>query len=94
MVSKAFKTCLLLIEKMVKNNFVNQIGKTEVENLIAHDVGADRRTLDKYVGVCVRFKLLEAHPVSKNVFYINLVEADRSMRVVFGRPVKQLTLPS
>ena len=94
MVSKAYKTCLLLVEKMVKNGFINQIGKTELEKLIARYIGADQRTTEKYVRVCVQFELLTPHPVNKDAFYINLIKADAQMKEVFGRPVKQLTLES
>jgi len=105
MVSKAFKTCLLLIEKMVKHGFINQIGKADVEKLVAIHIGADKRTVDKYVRVCVQFELLEPHIWKQNkrgniyydnvsVFKINLMKADVQMKEVFGRPMKQITLES
>jgi len=108
MVSKAFKTCLLLIEKMVKHRivgtvkqpreivFINQIGKSDLENLIIRYIGADERTIRKYTRVCVQQKLLTPH-ITKNeevkVYRVNLARADHEFRMVFGRPLKQLTLP-
>jgi len=92
MVSKAFKTCLLLIEKMVKHGYIHQINKEDLGKIISMYVGADDRTIEKYVRVCVQLELLTSHPVNKDVFYINLIKADRQMKEVFGRPMKQLTL--
>ena len=107
MVSKAYENCLILIEKMVKHQlvgtvkqphefvFVNQIGKSDLEKLISMYIGADRRTVDKYTRVCVQFELLTPH-VTKNrevkVYQVNLGRADDELRLVFGRPLKQLTL--
>jgi len=93
MVSQAYKTCLLLIEKMVKHGYLRQINHEDVGKLIAMYIGADERTIEKYVRVCVQWKLLTPHPVTKNVYYINLLKTDMEMKEVFGRPMKQLTLP-
>jgi hypothetical protein len=93
LVSKAYKTCLLLIEKMVKHGYLRQINLEDVGKIIAMEIGADPRTIEKYVRVCVQWKLLTPHPVNKDAYYINLMEADKQMREVFGRPMKQLTLP-
>jgi len=103
MVSKAFKTCLLLIEKMVKHGYVNQIDKAELEKLITRYIGADERTIKKYTRVCVQCEFLKPHIWEQNkrgninydnvsVFCINLRKADHEMREVFSRPMKQLTL--
>ena len=95
MVSKAFKTCLLLVEKMVKHNYVNQIDKAELEKLISMYIGADERTIEKYVRVCVQFGLLKPH-IQKHgkisVFCINLSRVDHEMKQVFGRNLRQLEL--
>jgi len=68
MVSKAFKTCLLLIEKMVKHKppFINQIGHADLEKLISMHIGADQRTIEKYTRVCVQFQFLKPHVLRKN----------------------------
>ena len=93
MVSKAFKTCLLLIEKMVKHGYLRQINQEDVGKIISRYIGADPRTIEKYVRVCVQWELLTPHPVNKNVYYINLLKADKQIKEVFDRPMKQLTLP-
>jgi len=96
MVSKAYRKCLLLIEKMVKHNYVNQIDKQELEKLISMYIGADPRTIDKYVSVCVQFEFLKPHLFQKKgevaVYTINLVKADHAMTEVFGRNLRQLQL--
>jgi len=96
MVSKAYRTCLLLIEKMVKHNYVNQIDKGELEKLISMYIGADPRTLKKYVSVCVQFEFLKPHLFQKkgevSVYTINLVKADHAMNEVFNRNLRQLQL--
>lgn len=96
MVSKAFKTCLLLIEKMVKHNYINQIDKAELEKLIAKYIGADPRTIKKYISVCVQFEFLKPHIFQKtgqvSIYSINLVKADQAMTEVYGRNLRQLQL--
>ena len=92
MVSKAYRKCLLLIEKMVKHRYVRQINHDALAKLISKYIGADERTIEKYARVCVQWKLLTPHPVNKDAFYINLSTADKEMRAVFDRPMKQLTL--
>jgi len=98
MVSQAFKTCLLLIEKMVKHNppFINQIGYPDLQELITKHIGADTRTIKKYVRVCVQLQFLKPHVLQKNglvaVYTINLVKADQAMNEVYGRNLRQLTL--
>jgi len=93
MVSKAYRKCLLLIEKMVKHHYLRQINHEDLAKLISKEIGADERTVEKYARVCVQWGLLTPHPENKDVFYINLLEADREMKEVFDRPMKQLTLP-
>ena len=98
MVSKAYRTCLLLIEKMVKHKppFINQIGYTDLEELISKHIGADQRTIEKYTRVCVQFKFLKPHILKKNgevaVYKIDLIKADHAMNEVFNRNLRQLQL--
>lgn len=82
MVSKAYRKCLLLIEKMIKHKppFINQIGYADLHKLIAKHIGADKRTIKKYVCVCVQFEFLKPHILHKNgevlVYKLNLIKAD------------------
>jgi len=95
LVSRAFKQCLLLVEDMVKHNYINQISKKELEVLIGKRIGYDERTFEKYVCACLDFQLLEPQIIKKGetvVYAINLVKADNLMNEVFGRNLRQLTL--
>ena len=96
MVSKAYRKCLLLIEKMVKHNYINQISKTELEKLISKYIGADQRSKKKYLCVCVQFGFLKPHILQKNgdvsIFKIDLMKADQAMAEVYGRNLRQLQL--
>ena len=95
MVSRAFKQCLLLVEKMVKHNYINQIDRKELEKIIGEQIGLDGRTLKKYVCACIDFGLLEPHIFKKQeifIYKINLMKADKLMNEVFGRNLRQLTL--
>ena len=94
MVSQAYKTCLLLTEKMVKHGFLRQINKEDLAKMISMYIGADERTIEKYARVCVQLELLTPHPANKDVYYINLAKAAHKMDDVFGRPMKQVTLES
>lgn len=95
MTSGAFRRCLLLVEKMVEHQYINQISQQELEKLIARYIGVDQRTKTKYVRACIDFELLKPHIYKKDevtVYSINLVEADKAMREVYGRNLRQLTL--
>ena len=102
MVSKAYKTALMLVEKMVnlhrnvlKDGFINQVSQQEFEEVIAKHVGADQRTIDKYLRVCVQFGFLKSHiEVNKRekVYLVNVAKADKEMREVFGRNLRQIKL--
>lgn len=95
MVSKAYRKCLLLIEKMVKHGYGNQIDQEELEKIISMYIGADQRTIEKYVRVCVQFDFITPHILKKGtlpVYLINLRKADHAMTEVYGRNLRQLQL--
>jgi len=49
MVSKAFRKCVELVEEMLEEGYRLQIPSTCVEKLIKVHVGADKRTIQKYM---------------------------------------------
>ena len=49
MVSQAIRKCVELVEQMLSRGYRLQISQTEVERLIKIGVGADKRTVQKYV---------------------------------------------
>jgi len=95
MVSKAYRKCLLLIEKMVKHGYGNQIDQEELEKIISMYIGADQRTVKKYVRVCVQLEFLEPHILRRgkvSVYKINLMKAQAAMTEVYGRDLRQIQL--
>lgn len=82
MVSRAFKTCLQLVEEMVKQRFFPQINEAMVKRLIMKHVGADFRTVDKYLRLLVDFDFLIPTDKRRSIYQLNLAKVD----------VKQLTL--
>jgi hypothetical protein len=48
-VSKAFRKCVELVEEMLGRGYRLQITSTEVERLIKIGIGADKRTVQKYM---------------------------------------------
>jgi hypothetical protein len=74
-VSKAFKKCVELVEEMLREGYRLQISSTHVEKLIKIHVGADKRTIRKYM------KLLSEdlgflQTVTKNPFGIYIYRID------------------
>jgi len=49
MVSKAFRKCVELVEEMLREGYRLQIPSTHVEKLIKIGIGADKRTIQKYM---------------------------------------------
>jgi len=49
MISRAFRKCVELVEEMLGRGYRLQIPSTEVERLIKIGVGADKRTVQKYM---------------------------------------------
>ncbi|MCK4424978.1 hypothetical protein KAU93_04760 [Candidatus Bathyarchaeota archaeon] len=75
MVSKAFKRCVELVEEMIREGYRLQISSTHVEKLIKVHIGADKRTVQKYM------KLLSEdlgflQTVTKNPFGIYIYRID------------------
>ena len=51
MVSKAFKKCFELVEEIVRQGYRLQIPSSHVERLIKIGIGADKRTIQKYLSM-------------------------------------------
>lgn len=49
LVSKAFKKCVELVEEMLREGYRLQISSTHVDRLIKIHIGADKRTVQKYM---------------------------------------------
>lgn len=89
MVSRAFQTCQVLVEEMVKQRYFPQINEAMVKRLIMKHVGADMRTVQKYMRLLCDFDFLIPEDRGKipnyrerRLYRLNLSKVD----------VKQLTL--
>jgi hypothetical protein len=75
MVSKAFRKCVELVEEMLSRGYRLQITSTEVERIIKIGIGADKRTVQKYVRMLTEdFGFLKT--ATKNQFGIIIYRID------------------
>ena len=75
MVSKAFRKCVELVEDMLSRGYKLQITSTEVEKLIKIGIGADKRTVQKYVRMLTE-DLAFLKTVTKNPFGVVIYRID------------------
>jgi len=75
MVSKAFRKCVELAEEMLSRGYRLQIPSTEVERLIKIGIGADKRTVQKYMRMLIE-DLAFLKTVTKNPFGIVIYRID------------------
>jgi len=74
-VSKAFKKCVQLVEEMLREGYRLQISSTHVDRLIKIHVGADKRTIRKYMRLLSE-DLGFLQTVTKNPFGIYIYRID------------------
>ncbi|RLI43058.1 hypothetical protein DRO69_09700 [Candidatus Bathyarchaeota archaeon] len=75
MVSKAFRKCVELVEEMLRRGYTLQIPSSEVERFIKIGIGADKRTVRKYVQMLTE-DLAFLKAVAKNPFGIVIYRID------------------
>jgi hypothetical protein len=75
LVSKAFKKCVQLVEEMFREGYRLQISSTHVDRLIKIHVGADKRTVQKYMKLLIE-DLGFLQTVTKNPFGIYIYRID------------------
>jgi hypothetical protein len=75
LVSKAFKKCVQLVEEMLREGYRLQISSTHFEKLIKIHVGADKRTIRKYMKLLTK-DLAFLETVTKNPFGIYIYRID------------------
>jgi hypothetical protein len=96
-VSKAFRKCVQLVEEMFQEGYRLQISSKHVDRLIKIHVGADKRTVQKYMKLLTEeFGFLQK--VTKNPFGIYIYRIDiKTIEQYVSEHVKerlrQLTLP-
>jgi len=96
MVSKAFRKCVDLIEEMLREGYRLQIPSTHVERLIKIHVGADKRTIQKYMKMLTE-DLGFLENTAKNslgiiIYRINIQTIEQHVSEHLKEKLRQLTL--
>ena len=96
MVSKAFRNCVELVEEMLKEGYRLQIPSTLVEKLIKVHVGADKRTIQKYMKMLTEdLGFLETsarNPLGIIIYRIDIPTIEQYVSEHLKEKLKQLTL--
>ena len=96
MVSKAFRKCVELVEEMLKRGYTLQIPSSEVERLIKISVGADKRTIRKYVQMLTEdlafLKTVTKNPFGIVIYRIDVEAVEQSVSEHMKEKLRQLKL--
>jgi hypothetical protein len=96
MVSRAFRKCIELIEEMLSRGFRLQISRTEVERLIKIGIGADKRTVQKYVRMLTEdlgfLKAVAKNPLGTVVYKIDVPAVEQFVGQHLREKLKQMRL--
>jgi|GEM_PF-2504133 hypothetical protein len=96
MVSKAFRKCVELVEEMLSKGFKLQISQTEVERLIKIGIGADKRTVQKYIKMLTEdlgfLKIAAKNPFGTVVYRIDVPAIEQFISQHLKEKLKQLRL--
>jgi hypothetical protein len=96
MVSKAFRKCVELVEEMLSRGFRLQISQTEVERLIKIGIGADKRTIQKYVRMMTEdlgfLKTVTKNPFGTVVYRIDVQAVEQFVGQHLKEKLKQMRL--
>ena len=96
MVSKAFRKCVELVEEMLKRGYTLQIPSSEVERLIKISVGADKRTVRKYVQMLTEdlafLKTVAKNPFGIVIYRIDVEAVEQSVSEHMKEKLRQLKL--
>jgi hypothetical protein len=95
MVSRAFRKCVELVEEMLSRGF-RQISQTEVERLIKIGIGADKRTVQKYVRMLTEdlgfLKAVAKNPLGTVVYRIDVQAVEHFVGQHLKEKLKQMRL--
>jgi hypothetical protein len=96
MVSKAFRKCVELVEEMIKKGYRLQITSTEVERLIKIRIGADKRTVQKYVQMLTEdlgfLKVATKNPLGIVIYRIDIAIVEKFVNEHLKEKRKQVKL--
>jgi demethoxyubiquinone hydroxylase (CLK1/Coq7/Cat5 family) len=96
MVSKAFRKCVELVEEMLSKGFRLQISQTEVERLIKIGIGADKRTVQKYLKMLTEdlgfLKTAAKNPFGTAIYTIDVPAIEQFVSQHMKEKLRQLRL--
>ena len=96
MVSKAFRKCVELVEEMLSRGYRLQISSTEVERLIKIGIGADARTIQKYVRMLTEdlgfLKTATKNPFGVVIYRIDVEAIEQFVSQHLKEKLRQLKL--
>ena len=96
MVSKAFKKCVELVEEILREGYRLQIPSTHVEKLIKVHVGADKRTIQKYVKMLTEdlgfLEITTKNPLGIIIYRIDIPTIEQYVSDHLKEKLRQLTL--
>jgi demethoxyubiquinone hydroxylase (CLK1/Coq7/Cat5 family) len=96
MVSKAFRKCVELVEEMLSRGYRLQISSTEVERLIKIGIGADKRTIQKYVRMLTEdlgfLKTATKNPFGVVIYRIDVEAIEQFVNEHLKEKLRQLRL--
>jgi len=93
---EAFRKCVELVEEMLSRGFRLQISQTEVERLIKIGIGADKRTVQKYIKMLTEdlgfLKIAAKNPFGTVVYRIDVPAIEQFVGQHLREKLKQLRL--
>ena len=96
MISMAFRKCVELVEEMLGRGYRLQIPSTEVERLIKISVGADKRTVQKYMRMLTEdlgfLKTATKNPLGIVIYRIDVEAIEQFVSEHLRDRLKQLRL--
>ncbi|RLC80792.1 MAG: hypothetical protein DRI61_05010 [Chloroflexi bacterium] len=96
MVSKAFRKCVELVEEMLCRGYTLQIPSSEVERLIKIGIGADKRTVRKYMGMLTEdlgfLEVSARNPLGITIYRIDIPAVEQFVSKHMKEKLRQLKL--
>lgn len=96
MVSKSFKKCVELVEEMIREGYRLRIPSTHVGKLIKVYIGADKRTIQKYMRMLIEdlgfLKTVTKNPFGVYIYRIDIETIEQYVSEHIKEKLRQLTL--
>lgn len=96
LVSKAFRRCVELVEEILREGYRLQIPSTYVEKLIKVHIGADKRTIQKYMKMLTEdlgfLETTAKNPFGIYIYRIDIETIEQFVSEHLKEKLRQLTL--